>query len=69
MLRSREVIGNLKELGFYEIRQRGSQKQFRHHDSRQTTVPVHKGRDITPILVRKIASDIGLTLDQFLAAR
>lgn len=69
VLRSREVISILHHLGFEEIRQRGSHKQFRHADGRQTTVPVHKGRDISPILLRKVAEDIGLTPDQFLAYR
>jgi predicted RNA binding protein YcfA (HicA-like mRNA interferase family) len=69
VLRPREVIAILRKPGFLEVRQRGSHVQFRHPDSRQTTVPVHKGRDLSPILLRKIAQDVGLTLDQFLAAR
>ncbi|MFM7367877.1 MAG: type II toxin-antitoxin system HicA family toxin, partial [Sphaerospermopsis kisseleviana] len=46
-----------------------SHKQFRHADGRGTTVPFHKGRDIAPTLLRKIASDINLTLEEFLEAR
>jgi predicted RNA binding protein YcfA (HicA-like mRNA interferase family) len=69
VLKSREVVEILLALGFQEVRQRGSHKQFRHSDGRGTTVPVHAGRDISPILLRQIAKDIGLTLDQFLAAR
>jgi predicted RNA binding protein YcfA (HicA-like mRNA interferase family) len=66
VLTSREVISILAALGFTEVRQRGSHKQFRHPDGRSTTVPVHQGRDISPILVRQIAKDIGLTIEQFL---
>lgn len=44
------------------MRQKGSYKQFRHEDGRGTTVPFHKGRDISPRLLRQIASDIGLTV-------
>ncbi len=62
----REVIALLVTHGFVEIRQRGSHKQFRHVDGRGTTVPVHLGRDISPILLRKIAADIGLTADELL---
>ncbi|MBI2536545.1 MAG: type II toxin-antitoxin system HicA family toxin [Gemmatimonadetes bacterium] len=69
VLKSREVITLLERLGFQEVRQRGSHKQFRHPDGRVTTVPVHKGRDISPILLRQIAQDIGLTIEEFLAAR
>lgn len=59
----------LAALGFTEVRQRGSHKQFRHSDGRATTVPFHSGRDISPILLRQIAKDIGLTVDQFLDHR
>jgi predicted RNA binding protein YcfA (HicA-like mRNA interferase family) len=66
VLKSREVISILETLGFAEVRQRGSHKQFRHSDGRGTTVPVHAGRDISPILLRRIAKDIGLTADDLL---
>ena len=51
------------------MRQRGSQKQFRHPDGRATTVPFHGGRDISPILLRQIAKDIGITLADFMKYR
>jgi len=59
----------LNRLGFAEARQRGSHKQFHHPDGRRTTVPVHSGRDVSPILLRRIAKDIGLTVKEFLAAQ
>jgi predicted RNA binding protein YcfA (HicA-like mRNA interferase family) len=65
-LRSREVVALLEGLGFAEVRQRGSHKQFRHADGRGTTVPFHAGRDISPTLLRRIAKDIGLTTEQLL---
>ncbi|MDQ3138387.1 MAG: type II toxin-antitoxin system HicA family toxin [Gemmatimonadota bacterium] len=37
-----------------------------HPDGRATTVPFHGTRDISPILLRQIARDIGLTIEQFL---
>lgn len=67
VLKPREVVAVLKSLGFEEARQRGSHKQFRHPDGRCTTVPFHKGRDISPILLRQIIKDIGLNVDDFLA--
>ena len=66
VLKPREVISILEGLGFVEVRQKGSHKQYRHPDGHCTTVPVHTGRDISPILFRQIAKDIGLTLDRFL---
>ncbi|MDR4497575.1 MAG: type II toxin-antitoxin system HicA family toxin [Candidatus Scalindua sp.] len=68
-LKPREVITILKKLGFSEIRQRGSHKQYRHSDGRCTTVPFHQGRDISPILLRQIIKDIGLTVDKFMKQR
>ena len=69
VLKPREVAALLEALGFQEIRQRGSHKQYRHSDGRGTTVPFHKGHDISPTLLRKIARDIGLTVDELLAGR
>ena len=69
VLKPREVIAILVALGFVEVRQRGSHKQFRHADGRATTVPFHAGRDISPILLRKIARDIGLTVDELIKHR
>jgi predicted RNA binding protein YcfA (HicA-like mRNA interferase family) len=66
VLTPREVAALLLRLGFQEVRQRGSHRQYRHPDGRGTTVPVHRGRDISPTLLRKIARDIGLTADELL---
>jgi predicted RNA binding protein YcfA (HicA-like mRNA interferase family) len=63
-LQPREIVALLESLGFAEVRQRGSHKQFRHADGRGTTVPFHAGRDISPTLLRRIAKDIGLTAEQ-----
>jgi predicted RNA binding protein YcfA (HicA-like mRNA interferase family) len=69
VLKPHEVVSRLEALGFVEIRQRGSHKQFRHPDGRATTVPFHKGRDLSPILLRRIARDIGITPDDLVASR
>jgi predicted RNA binding protein YcfA (HicA-like mRNA interferase family) len=58
------LVAGLEELGFVEVRQRGSHKQFRHPDGRGTTVPFHKGRDLSPVLLRQIARDIGLSAEE-----
>jgi predicted RNA binding protein YcfA (HicA-like mRNA interferase family) len=68
VLKPHEVVSRLEALGFVEVRQRGSHKQFRHLDGRGTTVPCHKGRDISPALLRKIARDIGLSAEELVAA-
>ncbi|MEI6192775.1 MAG: type II toxin-antitoxin system HicA family toxin [Verrucomicrobiota bacterium] len=67
VLKPREVVRILETLGFVEVRQRGSHRQFRHADGRGTTVPFHAGRDIAPPLLRQIAKDIGLTALEFIS--
>lgn len=69
VLKSSEVADILRKLGFDVVRQRGSHVQFRDPRGRCTTVPVHKGRDISPPLLRQIAKDIGMTLEEFLSHR
>jgi predicted RNA binding protein YcfA (HicA-like mRNA interferase family) len=69
VLKPREVVAILEALGFAEVRQRGSHKQFRHQDGRSTTVPFHQGRDISPVLLRQIAKDVGLAIDEMLKHR
>jgi hypothetical protein len=54
VLKPRQVVKILRRLGFIEVRQRGSHKQFRHS---------------SPILLRQIAKDIGLTVDEMLKNR
>lgn len=65
VLKPVEVCRRLESLDFVRVRQRGSHVQYRHSDGRGTTVPMHKGRDIAPPLLRQIAKDIGLTADEF----
>ncbi len=67
VLKPREVVVRLEVLGFIQVRQRGSHRQFRHADGRGTTVPFHKGRDVSPILLRQITRDIGMTAEEFVS--
>ena len=69
VLRPLEVMAILQRMGFVEVRRRGSHIQYRHPDGRGTTVPYHAGRDISPILLRQIAKDIDMTVDELLEYR
>ncbi len=69
VLKPREVVRVLLRLGFIEVRHRGSHKQFARADGRRTTVPVHPGRDIAPVLLRRIIKDVGMSVEDFLAHR
>lgn len=65
ILKPGEVEKKLLKLGFVEVRQKGSHKQYRHPDGRCTTLPFHSGRDIAPLLLKKIAKDINVQVDVF----
>ena len=69
ILKPSEVSRILERLGFVNVRQRGSHIQYRHADGRCTTVPMHKGRDIAAPILRQIARDIDLTVDELIAQR
>ncbi len=69
VLKPGEVCRLLERLDFVRVRQRGSHVQYRHADGRGTTVPLHQGRDIAPPLLRQIAKDIGLTVEEFVSRR
>ena len=66
VLKSREVAIILERLGFTVVRQKGSHKQYRHPDGRGTTVPFHQGRNISPVLLRRIAKDINMNVQEFM---
>ena len=69
VLRPREIIAILTAFGFHEVRQRGSHKRFRHPDGRKVTVPVHGSSDTPPAVLRLIARQAGLSIEEFLALR
>ena len=69
VLKPDEAMRILRNLGFDLIRQKGSHCQFKHIDGRQTTVPNHRGRDLSPFLLRQIAKDIGMTIENYIAHR
>ena len=66
ILKPGEVCRILEKIGFVAVRQRGSHIQYRHSDGRCTTVPMHKGRDIAAPLLRQIARDIGMRVEEFI---
>ena len=69
VLKPREVATILERIGFAEARQRGSHRQYRHPDGRCTTLPFHGARDLSPVLLRQIAKDIRMTVEEMLSYR
>jgi len=64
IITSVEMCRILEALGFDVVRQRGSHKFFRHGDGRTTVIPMH-ARDLDRSLIRKILSDIAITVDEY----
>ena len=54
-------------LGFEKKRQRGSHVFYRHPDRRYTTIPHHKGRQLTRPIIRTILKQIQISVEEFLA--
>lgn len=58
-LRAQRLVRALERMGFRVLRKsKGSHWQLEHPDGRRTTIPVHRGRDIGPGLLRKILRDV-----------
>jgi predicted RNA binding protein YcfA (HicA-like mRNA interferase family) len=66
-LKGDDVVRALRKAGFVVARIKGSHHIMRHRDDprRGTVVPVHRGKDIKRSLLRKIISDVDLTVDEF----
>lgn len=69
VLSAARVEGILLHLGFVGRSARGSHRFYRHPDGRTTTLPFHAGRDISPVLLRKVCRDIGVTVENFVELR
>jgi len=66
ILKTREVIKKLENLGFIATRQKGSHKFFFHPQTKKATVvPVHV-KDVGRGLLRKIIRDTDVTTDKFI---
>ena len=65
LLSSKELEKFLYHLGFIKVRQKGSHVFYRHSDGRTTTIPHHKGDDITRPLLRTILREIKIDVDIF----
>ena len=60
VLKPEEVVRAFKNLGFAEVRQKGSHKVMKHEDGRITVVPI--------VLLKKILKDISVSVEEFLEA-
>lgn len=65
-LTAQQLIALLEERGWYEVRQSGSHKFFKHWDDpfKHTVVPFHKGKGLPPGTQRAIMRDAGIRPDE-----
>ena len=66
VLKPSELVRLLERLGFERIRQKGSHLYMKHPDGRATVVPIHRGEDLPPGLLRSILRTIELSREEFL---
>lgn len=65
IISSDKLITILINIGFKEVRQKGSYKLFQHSDGRTTVIPFHKGEDLGRGLIRKVLRDIELSVEEY----
>ncbi len=64
-VKPRELVRALERMGFHLLRKsKGSHWQFEHPDGRRTTIPMHRGRDLGPGLLRKILRDTEVDIQE-----
>ncbi len=59
----REIERFVLSRGFSFVSQRGSHRKYRNAEGRATVIPFHSGRDISPVLFRKILEDLDSSVD------
>lgn len=63
---AKKVIKALEDLGFVQIRQKGSHLFMQHPDGRTTVIPIHAGKDIGKGMLRKIINDVKISRDEWI---
>jgi len=61
-----QAIRLIQQFGFAQVRQSGSHKIFRNPQDIRITIPYHKGKILHPKLVKAIARDLGVSLEELL---
>ena len=61
-MKTKEIIKLIETDGWYEVRQRGSHKQYKHPDKKGlVTIPVHRlSNDLSPGLEKSILKQAGM---------
>jgi predicted RNA binding protein YcfA (HicA-like mRNA interferase family) len=62
----RKVVAALKREGFKVVRITGSHHHLHKPGSRLVTVPIHAGEILSPIILKSILNQAGLTVEQLI---
>lgn len=65
-LPAKKVAKALENLGFEQIRQRGSHLFLWHPDGRTTIIPVHSTENIGIGMIKKIIKDANISRDEWI---
>lgn len=65
-IKPEKMIKILKEFGFKPIRQKGSHIILMNEERKRIVIPLHKGKDLKPALVKIILKQAGIKREKFL---
>jgi predicted RNA binding protein YcfA (HicA-like mRNA interferase family) len=65
VIKARELIRVLNQLGFFKYHQVGSHAQFKNAHGQRITIPVHSGKDIGKKTLKGILNDLNISAEQF----
>lgn len=62
----KKVLSALRSAGFIVARVNGSHHHLHKPGSKLVTVPVHAGETLSPLVLRSILEQAGLTVEEFI---
>ncbi len=62
----KKVVVALKSAGFILIRVNGSHHHLHKSGGKLVTIPVHSGETLSPMLLKSILEQAGLTVEEFM---
>ena len=67
VIKGKQLIRALKQLGFFEHRQRGTSHLIMvHTDGRRASIPIHPGKDIPRGTLKGILKDLEISTEEFI---
>jgi len=66
VIKTKELVRILNNLGFFKFHQVGSHAQFKRLDGRRVTVPIHSNKEIGRKTLRGILDDIDVDIEEFI---